>query len=349
MNLFAFVFVLALAACSDQEGNPINSSKESAKAQAASEATANQEQVCFDHNVINSIIDILSNPSNTRGSDGDNGDTSGNISFGYNQLTFDGNSLEPAWSPDGQEIAFTYDDGYNVDIHVMDTEGNFLRRLTTDGFSSEPAWSANGEDIYYVSGGDIHVMDQNGLGKRALVSGSRNPSVRYRESTSFVSFLEYFAFSYQGTIQVYFKSNLSSSVNYYRLTDGDEYDYQPDINPAHVSSVDYDIVFTRRTDITDGGDTWNIYVVNQDGNEAQLTFDGVSWGPAWSPTGQYIAFASVGNDGWNIYVMEENGQNRRQLTFDGNAYQPSWHPNERRIAFTSQKNIYTVQFTSDQR
>ena len=65
MNLFAFFFVLVLAACSDQENNPIKSGK----AQSQSETAANQEEVCFDHNDINSIIDILSNPSNTGGSD----------------------------------------------------------------------------------------------------------------------------------------------------------------------------------------------------------------------------------------------------------------------------------------
>ena len=87
----------------------------------------------------------------------------------------------------------------------------------------------------------------------------------------------------------------------------------------------------------------------QQSHENQLTFDDVSWRPAWSPTGRYIAFASDGSDGWNIYVMGANGQNRRQLTFDGKAHQPTWHPNERRIAFTSEKNIYTVQFTPDER
>ena len=259
--------------------------------------------------IITNILDL---------SDSSSLDTSGNTSSEQRQLTFDGNSLEPAWSPDGKEITFTYDDGDNFDIHVMDTEGNLLRQLTTDGNSSDPAWSANGGYIYFVSDGDIFSMeseDGSDWWRRAV--NSRNPSMSYRGS-SFGRYWDYFAFSYQGTIQVSVKSNLSRSPSYYLLTNGDEYDYQPDLNPVHVSSSDYDIVFTRRTDITDGEDTWNIHRVDQDGNEYQLTFDDVSWGPAWSPTGRYIAFASVGPDGWNIYVMEANGQNRRQLTFDAN-------------------------------
>ena len=198
--------------------------------------------------------------------------------------------------------------------------------------------------------------------KKRIVSDGRNPSMRYSVSTggglgTFSTDWYFLAFSYGGVIWLKLDTYyLSSSTYWYDLTPDDDgkYDYQPELNPASsfaddTSDIRWDIVFTRRSIITDGDNTWNIHVVDQDGNETQLTLDGNSWGPAWSPTGRYVAFASDTNTGWDIYVMEANGQNRRQLTFDGNAYQPSWHPNERRLAFTSQKNIYTVQFSPDQR
>ena len=291
-------------------------------------------------------------------------DPSGNASSEQRQLTFDGNSLEPAWSPDGHEIVFTKDDGTYVDVYVMDSEGNILRQLTTDGNSSDPSWRSDGERIYYVSDGDIYSVRPDGTNKQLMVSDSRNPSMRYGVSTggglgSIATYYYYLAVSYDGVIWLKLDSyylNIGDS-HWYVLTSADDskYDYQPELNPTSSfleTSTDlhwWDIVFTRRSIITDGDDTWNIHVVDQDGNETQLTFDDNSWGPAWSPTGRYIAFASDTNTGWDIYVMAANGQNRRQLTFDGNAYQPSWHPNERRIAFTSQKNIYTVQFSPDQR
>lgn len=214
---------------------------------------------------------------------------SGNPSFGQHQLTFDGKSLQPAWSPDGQEIAFTYDDGNNVDIHVMDTEGNFLHQVTSDGISSDPAWDEDGDRILFVSSGDIYSINPDGSNRNLLVNNSRNPSVRYSYKASAWT-ASYYAYSYLGNIEIYFSGQIRGS--YFALTEGDEYDYQPDIDPTSSSSR-YKIAFTRRTDFTDGEDTWNIHVVDQDGNETQLTYDGVSWGPAWSPTGQYIAFASV--------------------------------------------------------
>ena len=49
--------------------------------------------------------------------------------------------MDPAWSSDGQRIAFTTNpDGYS-EIYVMDADGNNLRRLTNDGaHNSTPDW-----------------------------------------------------------------------------------------------------------------------------------------------------------------------------------------------------------------
>jgi len=72
------------------------------------------------------------------------------------------NFLEPAWSPDGTQFAFTatgLDD--NVDIYVADsraTNQQFtnpqIRRLTSDPADDEfPAWSADGKTIFYDNAG----------------------------------------------------------------------------------------------------------------------------------------------------------------------------------------------------
>ena len=358
------VLTLFVFSCDQDKPTAPSETEGSAKSQAESSTVASQDLVCFDSNVINSIIDILSSPpsrSSSSGDDSSSGDTSsGNLTFEYEQLTFDGNSLQPAWSPDGQEIVFTKDDGTYVDVYVMDSEGNILRQLTTDGNSSDPSWRADGERIYFVSDGDIYSVNPDGTDKQLIVSDGRNPSTRYRDSTEGISYnthYSFLAFSFDGSIFMKVVTRyVLTSTDFYRMTakDNSTYDYQPEFNPISPfyqagASHTYDIVFTRRTLIADGDDTWNIHIVDQDHVEQQLTFDDDSWGPTWSSTGRYIAFASSPDAGWDIYVMEPNGANRRQITFDGNAYQPTWHPNERRIAFTSSGNIYTVQFSPEQR
>ena len=52
----------------------------------------------------------------------------------------------PAWSPDGQRIAFDSVRDGNNDVYTMDVDGSNLARLTTDPASdADPNWAPSGE------------------------------------------------------------------------------------------------------------------------------------------------------------------------------------------------------------
>lgn len=79
--------------------------------------------------------------------------------------------VQPAWSPDGTKIAYTY----QGDVWVMNSvTGLAKRNLTHDpalaAAGHSPAWSPDGTTIAYVRGADIWVMGAGGANKRQLTA-----------------------------------------------------------------------------------------------------------------------------------------------------------------------------------
>jgi TolB protein len=78
---------------------------------------------------------------------------------------------DPAWSPDGREIAFArwFAPDESIELFVGNKDGGHARRIAEDLIDSTPAWSPNGRRIAYVSGGPITIVNPNGGGKPTTV------------------------------------------------------------------------------------------------------------------------------------------------------------------------------------
>jgi Tol biopolymer transport system component len=60
--------------------------------------------------------------------------------------------IDPAWSPDGKEIAFASNRCGNYDIYVMRADGSGVKRLTRNPADDvEPGWSPDGKRIVFAS------------------------------------------------------------------------------------------------------------------------------------------------------------------------------------------------------
>ena len=70
------------------------------------------------------------------------------------QLTdHDKEDNQPAWSPDGDHLAFSSDRDGDLAIYVMAADGSGVRPLTvTDGYADgQPAWSPDGRHLAFFS------------------------------------------------------------------------------------------------------------------------------------------------------------------------------------------------------
>ena len=79
--------------------------------------------------------------------------------------------IDPAWSPDGTQIAFSSRRGGTFDIFVMSADGTGSQRLTTTREDdSHPTWSPDGRRIAFARGqpNDIYVMSTDGSDVRRI-------------------------------------------------------------------------------------------------------------------------------------------------------------------------------------
>jgi Tol biopolymer transport system component len=86
----------------------------------------------------------------------------------------------PAWSPDGQRIAFATVE--QKQIYVMDADGSDERQLTVQGFSEDPAWSPDGTQIVFQSSRDGN-FEIYSLNVEAALQGSADSSLRRLTNT----------------------------------------------------------------------------------------------------------------------------------------------------------------------
>jgi Tol biopolymer transport system component len=84
------------------------------------------------------------------------------------QLTFSSSfDTNPAWSPDGQWLAFQSSDASGAYVYVTNLSGSNVRQLTNDpAFDGDPSWSPDGQQIVFRSSRsgntDLYVMDVQG-------------------------------------------------------------------------------------------------------------------------------------------------------------------------------------------
>ncbi len=228
-------------------------------------------------------------------------------------------TLSPAWSADGEWLAYTAYTRGNPDLYIKHLKDNRGNVVSKKGTNISPAWLPNqfalaasmsfsgDPEIYLLTGhGKIIKKLTNSVG--IDVSPSWSPDGKHM---AFVS-------NRSGKPQIYIKTLDSGEIR--RLTYEGRYNTSPSWSPKGDK-----IAYTA----LDNG-TFNVRLMGVDGSgPIQLTHDsGNNESPSWSPDGSLLVFSSTREGTSRIYIMTAFGTDqRRLLSLPGAQTNPKWSPN----------------------
>jgi len=227
--------------------------------------------------------------------------------------------LSPAWSPDGQQLAYISFRGRQPGIEVIDLDAR-IRRLPTSGgdLNSAPDWSPDGRRVAYTSNRDgnseIYVMDvASGQERRLTFNSAIDASPAWAPAGREIVFTS----SRAGNPQIYIMDDSGGNVR--RLTTNGDYN-----DSAAWSPRGDRIVYVSRLD-----GRFELFVHDlATGVASQLTRTGRNnENPRWSPDGRHLVFASDRTGDYQIWTMGADGSNPRRLTSGEASFTPDWsHP-----------------------
>jgi len=264
--------------------------------------------------------------------------------------SFSGSETQPAFSPDGNQIAFVWDGAQedNPDIYVKLVDAGEPLRLTTNPAPDvNPVWSPDGRYIAFTrEGAESGVYQVPGLGgaERKLaeifptrpyyqLSLSYSPDGKYLAMADKTSTAEPYSI-FLLTVETGEKRQLTSPPA------GAVGDESPAFSPDGKS-----LAFARTTVPA----LKDIYIVPVAGGEPRrLTFDEeTTTGLSWTPDGREIVFSSRRSAGFHLWrVPVAGGAPTRIDVYASNLSHPTISSQGNRLAWTQQlddSNIWRLE------
>ncbi len=246
----------------------------------------------------------------------------------------------PAWSPDGQEIAFTLDGR----IWAIPAAGGPARQLTggpadpDPAYDFEPDWAPDGESLVFA-----RDLDGNLDIYRVSVAGGRperltdDPAMDFHPRAAPEGTVVYAAAG-SGSFDI---RRVGPDGSNTLVWGGGSNEIQPDPGPAFALGGDGDflIAVSNRSDFPGTG---GIFRVEGPGDAREIHVEETTFRtrPAVSPDGRLIVFASDIRGSYDLFLLPAGGGVPFRLTRDDrwDEKDPAWSPDGQELVFTTNRN-----------
>ena len=256
-------------------------------------------------------------------------------------LSLEGSAHDPAWSPDGERVAYVQRQESFSDLYILDVGSGETTQVTFNGrseaerrtqeyvhqifWAAEPTWSPDGDEIIFLS------QESPATYEGALPSLYEFPLSLYRYEIQFISAREPNntdllqvdqgqsdvlspAWSPDGRYLAYVEApreEMPRRIMLYDFETGQAGPYPGIPDGAYDPAWSPDGSMLAFAAPQDGAtDIWMIAGPASNGMPQRLTELGRARAPAWAPDGGSVAFLNVGDDSTDLYVVEletENG------------------------------------------
>lgn len=225
--------------------------------------------------------------------------------------------------------------GSPYNVHVMNPDGSGRRALAQ---GQSPSWSPDGERILYHGVGGIRVINRDGTGQQLLLEaeGVANPVFSHDGQRIF------FQWSQEGESFIHVMDAAPGAPpRQLPLFPSNPEDATFLGSPAPSPDGRTVAFLLSRPSRYGTRSITHLYLAAADGSNIRLIGGevGTHDHPAWSPDGSRLAFYSRREDGEGIYVADARGESQVLLSVPWAIdWSPTWSPDGEWIAFASNQS-----------
>jgi TolB protein len=229
--------------------------------------------------------------------------------------------MSPAWSPDGQSLAYVSFEQRVPSIYVQTLKTGERRRVSARaGVNQAPAWSPDGKKLALTLSTrdgnlDVYVLD---LATDMLTRITDDPAIDTEPQWSKDGQTLYFTSDRAGGPQIY-RIAVAPGGRPTRLTFEGAYNARPRLSPDE----------SQLAFVTQDGGAYRIATMDlrARGNVVVLTKGPFDVSPSYAPNGAVLIYASRDRDRGVLALVSADGRvQQRLVSSEGEVQEPAWGP-----------------------